>query len=176
MSQSSLIFELHAGMLPRPSKVEMPTSGLRHVHDRRVDLARRRVGRLRGADDRGCLADRMRADRERCSVARFGDDPQDLVCWTVGMTSAQRIAEQKACGERRSRDRIGQTIWVVVRAGIIDPGGHTAFQDLGTSAPTRHHDRRGQRWPRARCGQERRRGQGLQRRLRARSEGERRSE
>jgi hypothetical protein len=92
------------------------------------------------------------------------------------MTSAERIAEQEARGDRRGCNRIGQTIWVVVRARVIEPSGHTALQDLGNSAPTRDHGRGGQGWRRARGDEERRRGQVALRGLCARSYGKRRNE
>src|SRR5438128_1401801 len=85
--------------MSRPCEVEAPAAWLRHVDNRRIDLARSGIGELRYMDGRCIRAGQLSADIQWGSVAWEPDDPQHFVGPVRRMAGPQRVAEDKAgCG------------------------------------------------------------------------------
>src|SRR5947209_20260722 len=107
--------------MSRPCEVEAPAAWLRHVDNRRIDLARSGIGGLRYMDGRCIRAGQLSADIQWGSVAWEPDDPQHFVGPVRRMAGPQRVAEDEAGCGLRYRYGIRKEIRIVVHASVRHP-------------------------------------------------------
>jgi len=86
-----LILQLDRSVMSGPGEVELPTSWLRHVNDRRYVAAGKKCSTL--ADQRCVSADQVRGDVQRARPGRKADQPEDLVVGILWMTSPERVSK-----------------------------------------------------------------------------------
>src|SRR5437879_9270325 len=150
--------------MSRPCEVEAPAAWLRHVDNRRIDLARSGIGELRYMDGRCIRAGQLSADIQWGSVAWEPDDPQHFVGPVRRMAGPQRVAEDEAgCGLIHGYD-VGKDTGIVVGPSFVQPGGFVTLVKVGSAATTWHDRCIGREALRRLCGRRRvRRSSGLAR-------------
>src|SRR6267378_2505461 len=104
--------------MSRPREVKAPAAWLGHVDDRRINLARSRIGRLRYMDGLRIRAGQLPVDVQWRCVAWEPDDPQHFVGPVRRVAGPQRVTEDEAGRGLLHIKDIGKAGGIVVRSSV----------------------------------------------------------